>query len=58
MGKVNTLLAKKTQKSDEDVYTFIAIKELLSIGIELLLRLFGHQYAQEMLLPEGKRSTE
>jgi hypothetical protein len=59
MGAVNQLLAKhKTEvwRGHVDVHREQGIVE--RFNRTLAERLFGHQYAQEMKLPEGQRSTE
>ena len=59
MGKVNTLLAKhntKIRRGRVNIHRDQGIVERWNRT--LAERLFGHQYAQEMLLPEGKRSTD
>ena len=59
MGKVNTLLAKhntKIRRGRVNTHRDQGIVERWNRT--LAERLFGHQYAQEMLLPEGKKSTE
>ena len=58
-GKVNTLLAKhktKIRRGRVNIHRDQGIVERWNRT--LAERLFGHQYAQEMLLPEGKRSTD
>ena len=59
MGAVNTLLKKhntKIRRGRVNIHRDQAIDE--RFNRTLAERLFGHQYAQEMLLPEGKRSVE
>jgi len=59
MGAVNQLLAKhgtEVRRGRVDVHREQGIVE--RFNRTLAERLFGHQYAQEMKLPEGVRSTE
>lgn len=59
MGAVNQLLAKQgvsVRRGQVDVHRDQGIVE--RFNRTLAERLFGHQYAQEMRLPPGERSTE
>ena len=59
MGTVNQLLAKhgvQVRRGRVDIHRDQGIVE--RFNRTLAERLFGHQYAQEMRLPEGERSTE
>ena len=59
LGKVNTHLAKHNTKIRRGRVNVHRDQEIVERWNRTLAeRLFGHQYAQEMLLPEGKRSTE
>ena len=59
MGSVSQLLAKhsiQVRRGRADIHRDQGIVERLNRT--LVERLFGHQYAQEMRLPSGERSTE
>ena len=59
MGAVSQLFAKhgvQVRRSRVDIHRDQGIVE--RFNRTLAERLFGHQYAQEMRLPEGVRSTE
>ena len=59
MGAVSQLLAKHNisiRRGRVDIHRDQGIVELFNRT--LAGRLFGHQYAQEMRLPEGERSTK
>ena len=59
MGSVSQLLAKhgtQIRRGRVDIHRDQGVAE--RFNRTLAERLFGHQYAQEMLLPSGERSTE
>ena len=59
MGTVNQVLAKhnvEVRRGRVDIHRDQGVVE--RFNRTLAKRLFGHQYAQEMRLPSGKRSTE
>ena len=59
MGSVSQLLAKhsvQVRRGRVDIHRDKGIVE--RFNWTLAERLFGHQYAQEMRLPSGERSTE